>query len=50
MPIVVKTQQKPFSLHFPPFLTVFSADPNRESLDDSKAGPFSRSASTVQKR
>jgi len=41
MPIVAKTQQKPFSLHFSPFLTVFPADPNRESLDGSGVGPFS---------
>jgi hypothetical protein len=44
MPIVVKTQQKPFSRRFSPFSTVFPADPNRDSLDESGVEPFSGSA------
>jgi hypothetical protein len=40
MPIM-KTQQKPFSLHLSPFPTIYPADRNRDSLDESRARPFS---------
>jgi hypothetical protein len=40
MPIV-KTQQKPFSLHFSPFPTIFPMVVERDSLDESRVGPFS---------
>jgi hypothetical protein len=44
--MVVKTQQKPLSLRFSPFSTVFPADPNQDSLDESAVEPFSGSAGT----
>jgi hypothetical protein len=43
MPIV-KTQQKPFSHRFSPFSTVFPANPNRDSPNESGVAPFSGSA------
>jgi hypothetical protein len=43
MPIV-RTQQKPFSFRFSPFSTVFRVGSNRESLDESRADPFSGAA------
>jgi hypothetical protein len=46
MPTIVKTQQKPFSLRFSPFSTVFPTDPNRDSFDESTVEPFSGSAGT----
>jgi hypothetical protein len=49
MPIV-KTQQKPFPHRFSPFSTVFRADPNRDSLDETRVAPFSASVGAVKKR
>jgi hypothetical protein len=41
-------QQKPFSLHFSPFLTVFSAVPRRDSFGESKGRPFSASRAPLK--
>jgi hypothetical protein len=49
MPIV-KTVFSPFIDRFSPFSTVFPADPNRDSLDESRVAPFSGSLGADKKR
>jgi len=50
MPIVVKAVFSPFIDRFSPFSTVFPADPNRDSLDESRVAPFSGSLGADRKR